>query len=75
MQGGCRPPAPSAPPQAYIISPEDKGEPGLYLQYEDSTEEWTAMSIFWDTVEPIPKPTKRMKHAHNMKVIVTQFYT
>ena len=41
--------------------PEDKGEPGLYLKYAaDGLEEWTAMSLFGDTVLPI-ETTKKMK--------------
>ena len=42
--------------------PDDKGEPGLYLKYAtDGLEEWTAMSLFGDTVLPI-ETTKKMRH-------------
>ena len=35
----------------------------MYLVYdEDSTEEWAAVSLFGDTVQPIPKPIKKIRH-------------
>ena len=47
--------------------PEDRGEPGLYLKYAaDGFEEWTAISLFGDTVLPI-ESTKKMKPNVNIK--------
>ena len=42
--------------------PEEKGIPGVYLEYTDGIVEWTAMDIFGDTVQVIPTTTKKMKH-------------
>ena len=38
--------------------PEDKGIPGIYLKYEDGTEEWAAMDLFGDTIERITPITQ-----------------
>ena len=38
--------------------PDGKGEPGLYLRYTDGTEEWTAISLFGDTVVEIESTKK-----------------
>ena len=42
--------------------PEEKGIPGVYLEYTDGIVEWTAMDLFGDTVQLIPPKTKRMRH-------------
>ena len=34
----------------------------MYLEYTDGIVEWTATDLFEDTVEMIPKTTKKMKH-------------
>jgi hypothetical protein len=39
--------------------PDDKGEPGLYLRYTDGMGEWTAISLFGDTVVAV-ESTKKM---------------
>ena len=40
--------------------PDDKGEPGMYSRYTDGTEEWSAISLFGDTVVEI-ESTKKMR--------------
>ena len=42
--------------------PEEKGVPGVYLEYTDGIVEWTAMGLFGDTMQIILPKTKRMKH-------------
>ena len=41
---------------------EEKGIPGVYLEYTDGIVEWTAMDLFGDTVQIIPNKTKKMRH-------------
>ena len=47
--------------------PEEKGIPGVYLEYTDGVVEWTAMDLFGDTVQIIPTKTKKMKHNQKNK--------
>ena len=42
--------------------PEEKGIPGVYLEYTDGIVEWTAMDLFGDTIQIIPATTKKMRH-------------
>ena len=47
--------------------PDDKGEPGLYLRYTDGMEEWTAISLFGDTVVEIESTKKVRRSAKDKK--------
>ena len=47
--------------------PEEKGIPGVYLEYTDGIVEWTAMDLFGDTVQVIMIPANTKKTRRNTK--------
>ena len=47
--------------------PGNKGESGLYLRYTDGMEEWTAISLFGDTVVEVESTKKMRRSAKDKK--------